>query len=136
MFDPTTFPSAIALPDPKGCQLAPDPLTTSGGLQISAQSYYNPFGIDYRSGEGNAGMRLVTLGNRRGAFGTAVDHVSTGFKGSFGVWNDQQWNWDVGMDYGHVSQQTQTSGLPNLTKVNQATLERPWELWKKQVLKK
>ncbi len=25
-------------------QLAPDPLTTSGGLQISADSYYNPFG--------------------------------------------------------------------------------------------
>ncbi len=67
------------------------------------------------------GARLVTLGNRRGAFGTAVDHVSTGFKGSFGVWNDQQWNWDVGMDYGHVSQQTQTSGLPNLTELNKAT---------------
>ena len=85
-------------------QLAPDPLTTAGGLQISADSYYNPFGIDYRSGEGNFGTRLVTLGNRRGAFGTAIDQVSTGFKGSFGVWNDQQWNWDVGMDYGHVSQ--------------------------------
>ena len=47
--------------------------------------------------------RLVTLGNRRGAFGTNTDQVSTGFKGSFGVWNDQQWNWEVGMDYGHVS---------------------------------
>ena len=102
-------------------QLAPDPLTTAGGLQISADSYYNPFGIDYRSGEGNFGTRLVTLGNRRGAFGTAVDHVSTGLKGSFGVWNDQQWNWDVGMDYGHVSTQTQTSGLPNLTQLNKAT---------------
>src|SRR3954469_11941608 len=28
-------------------QLAPDPLTTAGGLIISADSYYNPFGIDY-----------------------------------------------------------------------------------------
>ena len=102
-------------------QLAPDPLTTAGGLQISADSYYNPFGIDYRSGQGAAGMRLVTLGNRRGAFGTATDQVSTGLKGSFGVWNDQQWNWDVGMDYGHVSQSTQTSGLPNLNIVNQET---------------
>jgi len=102
-------------------QLAPDPLTTAGGLQISADSYYNPFGIDYRAGEGNFGTRLVTLGNRRGSFGTSVDQVSTGLKGSFSVWNDQQWNWDVGMDYGHVSQQTTTSGLPNLTELNKAT---------------
>src|SRR6185312_9240156 len=84
-------------------------------------SYYNPFGVDYRSGESSFSTRLTTLGNRRGAFGTATDQASTGFKGSFGVWNDQQWNWEVGMDYGHVSQQVQTSGLPNLTKLNQAT---------------
>ncbi len=84
-------------------QLAPDPLTTGGGLVISADSYYNPFGIEYRKGQGNFGTRLVTVGNRRGAFGNNTDQVSTGFKGSFGVWNDQQWNWEVGMDYGHVS---------------------------------
>src|SRR4051812_1312250 len=102
-------------------QLAPDPLTTAGGLVISADSYYNPFGIEYRKGEGNFGTRLVTVGNRRGAFGNNTDQVSTGFKGSFGVWNDQQWNWEVGMDYGHVSISTQTTGLPNLTKLNQET---------------
>src|SRR3954469_1074258 len=102
-------------------QLAPDPLTTSGGLVISADSYYNPFGIDYRRGEGAAGFRLVTVGNRRGAFGNNTDQVSTGFKGSFGVWNDQQWNWEVGMDYGHVTISTTTTGLPNLTKLNQET---------------
>ncbi|HEY6984600.1 MAG TPA: TonB-dependent receptor, partial [Rhodanobacteraceae bacterium] len=101
-------------------QLAPDPLTTAGGLVIDEASYYNPFGITYAKGQGNAGFRLVTVGNRRGAFGTDTDQVSTGFKGSFGVWNDQQWNWDVGMDYGHLSTQTTTTGLPNLTKVNQA----------------
>src|SRR6185369_4820647 len=43
-------------------QLAPDPLTTAGGLVISADSYYNPFGIEYRRGEGSAGFRLVTVG--------------------------------------------------------------------------
>jgi outer membrane receptor protein involved in Fe transport len=102
-------------------QLAPDPLTTAGGLIISQQSYYNPFGINYQKGEGSFGTRLVTVGNRRGAFGNNTDQVSTGFKGSFGVWNDQQWNWEVGMDYGHVSIATQTTGLPNLTKVNQET---------------
>jgi outer membrane receptor protein involved in Fe transport len=102
-------------------QLAPDPLTTAGGLIISPDSYYNPFGIEYRKGQGSFGTRLVTVGNRRGAFGNNTDQVSTGFKGSFGVWNDQQWNWEVGMDYGHVSISTQTTGLPNLTKVNQET---------------
>jgi outer membrane receptor protein involved in Fe transport len=102
-------------------QLAPDPLTTAGGLVISADSYYNPFGITYRSGEGSAGFRLVTVGNRRGEFGNNTDQVSTGFKGSFGVWNDQQWNWEVGMDYGHVNFSTRTIGLPNLNVVNQET---------------
>ena len=102
-------------------QLAPDPFTTQGGVVISADSYYNPFGIDYRSGGGNFGARLVTLGNRRAANGTNTDQVSTGFKGSFGIWNDQQWNWDVGMDYGHVSVATTTYGLPNLNLTNQAT---------------
>ena len=102
-------------------QLAPDPLTTAGGLVISADSYYNPFGIDYQKGQGSFGTRLVTVGNRRGAFGNNTDQVSTGLKGSFGVWNDQQWNWEVGMDYGHVSISTQTTGLPNLTKLNQET---------------
>ena len=48
-------------------QLAPDPLTTAGGLVISADSYYNPFGIDYQRGQGSFGTRLVTVGNRRGA---------------------------------------------------------------------
>jgi outer membrane receptor protein involved in Fe transport len=102
-------------------QLAPDPFTTQGGVVISADSYYNPFGIEYRAGAGNFGARLVTLGDRRAANGTNTDQVSTGFKGSFGIWNDQQWNWEVGMDYGHVSVATTTYGLPNLNLTNQAT---------------
>jgi len=102
-------------------QLAPDPLTTAGGLVISPDSYYNPFGIEYRKGAASFGTRLVTVGNRRGEFGNNTDQVSTGFKGSFGVWNDQQWNWEVGMDYGHVSIATRTIGLPNLNIVNQQT---------------
>jgi len=32
-------------------QLAPDPFTTQGGVVISADSYYNPFGIEYRAAE-------------------------------------------------------------------------------------
>ncbi|HJU39545.1 MAG TPA: TonB-dependent receptor, partial [Tahibacter sp.] len=102
-------------------QLAPAVYTTGGGVIISADSYYNPFGIDYRRGAGNFGARLATLGNRRGAFGNDTDQVSTGLKGSFGVWNDQQWNWEIGYDYGHLSLSTTTEGLPNLNVTNQAT---------------
>jgi outer membrane receptor protein involved in Fe transport len=102
-------------------QLAPAVFTTAGGVVISADSYYNPFGVTYGGGQYKFGARLASLGNRRGAFGNNTDQVSTGFKGSFGVWNDQQWNWEVGMDYGHVSLQTTTSGLPNLNITNEAT---------------
>jgi outer membrane receptor protein involved in Fe transport len=102
-------------------QLAPAVYTTSGGVVISEDSYYNPFGQTYAAGQGNFGARLASLGNRRGAFGTSVDQISTGFKGSFTVWNDQQWNWEVGFDYGHISQQTSTEGLPNLNITNQST---------------
>ena len=67
-----------------------------------------------RTASTTSAARLASLGNRRGAFGTNTDQVSTGFKGSFAVWNDQQWNWEVGMDYGHISSATTTYGLPNL----------------------
>jgi outer membrane receptor protein involved in Fe transport len=102
-------------------QIAPAVYTTAGGVVISEDSYYNPFGITYAAGQGNFGARLVTLGNRRAGFGNDTDQVSTGFKGSFSLWNDQQWNWEVGYDYGHISLQTTTYGLPNLNVMNQAT---------------
>ena len=47
--------------------------------------------------------------------------ISTGFKGSFDIWNDYQWNWEIGFDYGHVHNTTTTYGLPGLTALNQAT---------------
>ncbi len=103
-------------------QLAPAVYGTPYGAVISADNYYNPFGVDFVKDTGlSMTSRLASLGNRSASFGTSVDQVSTGFKGSFGVWNDQQWNWEVGMDYGHVSQQTTTFGLPNMTLVNQMT---------------
>ncbi len=103
-------------------QLAPSVYGSPFGAVISADSYYNPFGVQFGGSDGNTlTARLASLGNRRAAFGTSTDQVSTGFKGSFSVWNDQQWNWDVGYDYGHLSLSTTTSGLPNLNIVNQAT---------------
>jgi len=103
-------------------QLAPAVYTRAGGVVISADSYYNPFGVDFSKGGGyNFGARLESLGNRRGEFGQNTDQVSTGFKGSFTAWNDQQWNWDVGFDYGHNSVATTTEGLINLNLSNRAT---------------
>ena len=103
-------------------QLAPAVYGTPYGAVISKDNYYNPFGVDFIKDTGlSMTSRLASLGNRSASFGTSVDQISTGFKGSFGVWNDQQWNWEVGMDYGHFSQQTTTYGLPNMTLVNQMT---------------
>ncbi len=98
-------------------QLAPAPLTQA---IISADSYYNPFHEAYGRGNLTFSTRLATLGDRTAGNGTNTDQVSTGLKGSFGVWNDQQWNWDVGYDYGHLSVSTTTGGLPNLGIVNRA----------------
>ncbi len=102
-------------------QLAPAVYGSPFGAVISADNYYNPFGVEFSSDNLSLTSRLASLGNRSASFGTSTDQVSTGLKGSFGVWNDQQWNWDVGLDYGHFSQQTTTYGLPNMTLINQMT---------------
>ncbi|HEY6943222.1 TonB-dependent receptor plug domain-containing protein [Dokdonella sp.] len=99
-------------------QLAPAVFGTPYGATVSADSYYNPFGIDFGPGAGSFNARLESLGNRSASTGTANDQLSTGFKGSFSVWNDQQWNWELGFDYGHVHQSTTTYGLPNLSVLN------------------
>ncbi|HEY6942139.1 TonB-dependent receptor plug domain-containing protein [Dokdonella sp.] len=103
-------------------QLAPSVYGARYGAVISADSYYNPFGIDFSPASGDLfRARLESLGNRRAENGTANDQLSTGFRGSFAAWNDQQWNWELGIDYGHVHVSTTTYGLPNLSILNQGT---------------
>ena len=102
-------------------QLAPAVYGSPFGAVISADSYYNPFGVEFSRTEFDYRSRFAALGNRRVSFGTNTDQVQTGLKGSFSVWNDQQWNWEVGMDYGHNAFSTTTYGLPNLNIINQAT---------------
>jgi outer membrane receptor protein involved in Fe transport len=97
-------------------QLAPAVFGTPYGAFISKDSYYNPFGVDFAGNTFTA--RLESLGNRSASSGTSNDQLSTGFKGSFSVWNDQQWNWELGFDYGHVHQSTTTYGLPNMSVLN------------------
>jgi outer membrane receptor protein involved in Fe transport len=100
-----------------GFQLAPALLGSLYGAVISADSYYNPFGQEYSSAGLDYRARLVSAGNRSANFGTTTDQIHTGFKGDFTLL-DHNWNWDVGMGYGHFSQQTITRGLPNQDKIN------------------
>jgi len=102
-----------------GFQLAPDPLTTGGGWVISKDNLYNPFGQTFTGGLG-AGLRLVAAGNRAAKTNNVTDQFSAGFKGHFGIF-DQDWNWDLGSDYGHISNISTTLGLPDLAKVNLAS---------------
>jgi len=106
-----------------GFQLAPDPLTTAGGWVISKDNLYNPFGIDFASGSPPlraAGLRLVAAGNRAAKTNNVTDQFSAGLKGHFGIF-DQDWNWELGSDYGHISNITTTLGLPDLAKLNVAS---------------
>lgn len=102
-----------------GFQLAPALLGSLYGAVISADSYYNPFGVEFSTNPGGYDYRarLVSAGNRSANFGTTTDQIQTGFKGDFSLF-DQDWNWDAGFNYGHISQQTITRGLPNQTTLN------------------
>jgi outer membrane receptor protein involved in Fe transport len=103
-------------------QLAPAIYSTNpGGAIVSKDSYYNPFGVEFSKNATSFNQRLVVTGNRAAASGRNDDQVSTGFKGTFNVWNEQQWNWDLGFDYGHQSVSTLTSGLPNVNTLNKGT---------------
>jgi len=102
-----------------GFALAPDPLTTGGGWVISKDNMYNPFGITF-TGSSPAGLRLVAAGPRAAKTNNVADQFSTGFKGHFSLLN-QDWNWDLGFDYGHVSTIATTLGLPDLSKLNVAS---------------
>ncbi len=104
-----------------GFQLAPDPLTTGGGFVISKDNLYNPFGIQFGGPGGRpAGLRLVAAGNRAAITNNVTDQFSAGFKGHFGIF-DQEWNWELGSDYGHTSNISTTLGLPVVSKLNVAT---------------
>ena len=100
-----------------GFQLAPALYGSLYGAVISANSYYNPFGVEFSSNGNDYRARLVSAGNRSANYGTSTDQIHTGFKGDF-TFLDHDWNWDVGMGYGHQSQQIITRGLPNVTQLN------------------
>jgi len=96
--------------------LAAQPIDTQGSpLVISAQSYYNPFGVEFSNTANRFKTRSVGNGDRIGNFSTTVDQVTAGFKGTFG---DTSWQWNTYFNYGHWNQLNHTSGYLNLAKLN------------------
>jgi len=83
-------------------QLAPVPLgLRSGGITITADNPYNPFGVDVGAGSPdgeNANIRLTALGPRIINFSSRTDQARIGIKGNL---FDTDWQYDLWGNYGH-----------------------------------
>ncbi|MES2402835.1 MAG: TonB-dependent receptor, partial [Pseudomonadota bacterium] len=94
-------------------QLAPPVFGTPTGVTISAQSYYNPFGVEFTPSNGTIfRTRLFPVGNRVADNATTKDQMNIGFRGNVNIFN-QNWTWDVGYNYGHASRIVTNMGYPN-----------------------
>ena len=93
--------------------IAPLPFDArSDAVEISADNYYNPFGVNFGPGDGTTAdqqflSRFTSLGQRRGYYSTTVDQAALGFKGGFG---DSSWQWDVAYIYGKYDQPNYSKG--------------------------
>jgi outer membrane receptor protein involved in Fe transport len=95
-----------------GAQLAPAVMGTTTGMSISADSYYNPFGVDFTPKTNRLMLRAFPGGNRTTRTAASTDQLNFGFRGNVNVLS-RDWTWDVGMNYGHFSDTGTTGGLPN-----------------------
>jgi iron complex outermembrane receptor protein len=91
--------------------IAPLPFDARGdAVVISANNYYNPFGVNFGSDGTNVYNQFLTrfnvLGQRQGNYKTVTDQGVLGIKGVFG----DTWQWDIAYNYGHYSQLTQSQG--------------------------
>jgi outer membrane receptor protein involved in Fe transport len=101
-------------------QLAPAIIGTAapGILQISPDSYYNPFGVQFGGQNGNTyQLRAVAAGPRRTNATVNYGQFNGGLKGNFDI-GSQNWTWDAGFGYGHSSLLVQKFGLPNFNTLN------------------
>lgn len=101
---------------------------TPSPLVISAQSIYNPFGVEFSTASfassstptysGNRfEYRFTGLGQRIFQFGTATNQIITGLKGNVG---NTSWQWDANLNYSRVSTGENEIGFVNLAAANQA----------------
>lgn len=99
-------------------QEAPSLFGTGQGVVISQYSMYNPFGINFGGKKGAAyRSRLVAAGNRVFRFATSTDQIELGLRGHTSLFGND-WTWDVGYDYGHMSDVSTLLGLVDVTALN------------------
>ena len=92
-------------------QIAPLPFdSVNDDVVISAQSIYNPFGIDFgglTTGNPNAQWRMEALGNRAASVDSSTDQINIGMRGAFG---ETTWTWDATAGYGRLDQDRSIGG--------------------------
>lgn len=87
-------------------QIAPLPFDgrpVNDNIVLSADSIYNPFGVDIEDSR----LRLSKIGNRRYDYDTDAKQLNFGLKGGFG---DTSWTWDAYGSYGRYKQDNTTTG--------------------------
>ncbi|WP_267222080.1 TonB-dependent receptor domain-containing protein [Dyella silvae] len=111
----TAYMDAIYEKTSANFQLAPAVYgTDSTGASINGANAFNPTHQTLTSSNSSFRTRLTTAGFRQAFTGRTDTQLNTGFKGDFTVW-EKNWNWDVGLNYGHESINTTTAGLVNQT---------------------
>ena len=94
-------------------QLAPNIYSVNVNQPISAQSYYNPFGIDFTGSNGNGvNFREVAAGPRRASATTNTYQLQAGLKGNLSIF-EKDWTWDAGVNYGYYTQTSSSTGSPS-----------------------
>ena len=92
-------------------QLAPLPFDAQADdVVISADSFYNPFGIDFGGINGanpNAQFRLEAIGARAADSTTDSMQARAGLRGNLGL---SDWRWDLGVSAGTQDQHNNTGG--------------------------
>lgn len=89
-------------------KLAPEPLFTSNaGVTISADSFYNPFGVDITDSR----RRLVEFGNRNFSQDFDTFRVVGGIDGTLpDIGPLTSWFWDTNINYGRTAGTSTTQG--------------------------
>jgi outer membrane receptor protein involved in Fe transport len=97
---------------------APFPIFTMGGpgLVISAQNYYNPFGVDFSNDAYSFTTRLVGNGDRFTDYSTQADQATAGFRGTFA---DSSWLWNAYFNYSHFKSLVHNTGVAKFDKLKQ-----------------
>ncbi|MGR4875106.1 TonB-dependent receptor domain-containing protein [Pseudoxanthomonas sp. LARHCG66] len=84
--------------------------TSSDGVVISADNYYNPFGVNFgpvSATDDNLFLtRFTSLGQRRSYYDTTTSQVVAGLEGFVG----ETWKWDAAFNYGHYLSENTSYG--------------------------